>query len=112
VQTIASREISPIDSIVVSVTILEAGNAHNVVPDTAHVVGTLRALNVNTFEYGVGRVQEIAAAVGHTFRCNVTVDWEDTPIYPPTVNDPTAWAFAKTVGSGCACRLPTARQRT
>ena len=97
----ASREISPIDSIVVSVTMLQAGNAHNVIPDQARVVGTVRALNAQTFQFGTSRVEEIAASIGNTFRCNVTVDWEGTPIYPPTVNDPAAWAFAKEVGSEC-----------
>ena len=80
VQTVASREISPLDSIVVSVTILEAGSAHNVIPDTARVKGTLRALHVDTFNYGVGRVEQIAANIGHTFRCNVTVDWQGAPL--------------------------------
>ena len=75
-QTIASREISPIDSIVISVTVIKAGTAHNVIPDDVELIGTLRALTVSTFNYGVSRVEELAGAVGASFRCNVTVGWD------------------------------------
>lgn len=99
VQTIASREISPLDSIVVSVTKVNGGTAHNVTPDTMTVIGTIRALNLQTFDYAISRLQDMAASIGHAARCNVTVGWDDAPVYPPTVNSPEAWAFARHVGS-------------
>lgn len=102
VQTLSSREISPLDSIVASVTMLEAGTAHNVIPDRTKIAGTLRALRLSTFEYGIERIQSMAASIGGAYRCNVTVSWDAHPIYPPTVNAPEAWDFARGVGMECA----------
>lgn len=64
------------DSIVVSVTVIKGGTAHNVIPDEVELIGTLRALTVRTLDYGVQRIQEMAASVGSVFRCNVTVGWD------------------------------------
>jgi IAA-amino acid hydrolase len=98
--------VSPLDSIVVSVTMVKAGTASNIIPDHTEVSGTLRALNVHTFDYGIERLQEIAKSIGHAYRCNVTVSWGTVPVYPPTVNEPAAWSFAKAVGAKYAlCRF-------
>jgi metal-dependent amidase/aminoacylase/carboxypeptidase family protein len=95
VQTLSSREISPLDSIVVSVTMMKAGETHNVIPDSTWLGGTLRALRLATFEYSIERLQNMAASIAHAHRCNVTVSWDQHPIYPPTVNSPQAWDFAR-----------------
>ena len=96
-QAMAAREVSPLDSMVVTVTQLTAGSGSTVAPATAEVVGTLRALRTATFEYGVKRLGTLATSVAGTFSCNATMSWDITPVYPPTVNDPEAWAFAKRV---------------
>jgi metal-dependent amidase/aminoacylase/carboxypeptidase family protein len=98
-QTLSSREINPLDAIVASVTMLKAGETHNVIPDTTWLGGTLRALRLTTFEYCIERLQSIAAAIAHAHRCNVTVSWDGHPIYPPTVNAPQAWDFARGVAT-------------
>ena len=101
-QTLSSREISPLDSIVASVTMLKAGTAHNVIPDDTQLAGTLRALTLSTFDYAIHRIQSMAASIAGAYRCNVTVSWDAHPIYPPTVNAPKAWDFARGVGMECA----------
>ena len=48
-QTLVSRLTDPLDSVVISVTVFNAGTASNIMPDTAKLQGTLRALNPETF---------------------------------------------------------------
>ena len=100
-QTIVSRETSPISSLVISVTQLEGGDAHNVTPDRALLGGTLRALTMDEYEHGKRRVEEVAEAVAKAHQCNVTVDWDRRSGYPPTVNHAVAWDFAKGVAQRC-----------
>jgi amidohydrolase len=88
VQTIASRNVDPLDSVVVTVAQVSAGNTHNVIPDTAHLKCTLRALNAETREYAQGRIREIAAGVAEAFGAKIEVDF--LPGYPVTVNHPLA----------------------
>jgi IAA-amino acid hydrolase len=98
-QTLVSRNTSPLDSAVVSVTRLEGGQAFNIIPDEAKIGGTVRATSpqvMTTLRTGLGRVvAQVAAAHG----CTGEVDWmEDThPYYPPLINDDTAHAFATSV---------------
>jgi amidohydrolase len=90
-QAVASRNVSPLDSIVFSVTVLEAGQAHNVIPDATKFAGTMRTLRPETRELGkrrfYGTVEGVAAAMG----CRAEVEWHVG--YPVTRND--AWATAQ-----------------
>ena len=83
-QTIASRITDPVESIVVSVTQLEAGHTYNVIPDQAVLRGTTRAFTSEvqaTIRPLMLRVAEgIAASAG----CSVELDYRTG--YPPTVN--------------------------
>jgi acetylornithine deacetylase/succinyl-diaminopimelate desuccinylase-like protein len=101
-QTVVSRETAPLDSVVVSVTQLAAGDAHNVTPDAAWLGGTLRALTAEGYERAKARVAEVAHAVAAAFRCTATVDWDGRSGYPPTRNTEDAWRFAKAVAQGYA----------
>jgi amidohydrolase len=69
-QTIASRNVDPLQSSVVSVTILKAGDASNVIPDEVSFAGTIRTLNAEMRELSKTRLREIsegvAAALGAT----------------------------------------------
>jgi amidohydrolase len=67
-QTIASRNVDPLQSTVVSVTILKAGDASNVIPDEVTFAGTIRTLTQEIREFSQRRLKEIsegiAAAMG------------------------------------------------
>jgi len=89
-QTIASRGISPLDSIVVTIGKIEAGTANNVIPDTAKLVGTLRSLRSDTREFGEKRIREIATNVAAAFGATAEVEWLYG--YPVTHNDGVATA--------------------
>ena len=94
-QTIASREVAPLDSIVVSVTQFHAGTANNIIPEAAHLTGTIRALKNETRAYAKTRFHEIVEHVAALNRCKVSIDFEDG--YPVTVNHLAETEFATQV---------------
>lgn len=91
-QTIASRNVDPIDSVVVSVTQFHAGTANNIIPQVARLTGTIRALNTETRALAKKRFHEIVEGVGVLNKCKVTIDFEDG--YPVTVNHSDETDFA------------------
>ncbi len=87
-QTLVSRNVDPLDSAVVSVTIMEAGSAFNIIPDRATLKGTLRTLQESTRQQLRTRIGQVAAGIAAAHGC--TVDYEFRFGYPVTVNDETA----------------------
>ena len=83
-QTIVSRNLDPLDSLVVSVTQIHAGTAYNVVPDTALLTGTIRSLKAETREFAAKRLEEIAKGVAAAQGMEVEVKL--TTGYPVTFN--------------------------
>ena len=59
-QTIVSRRVSPVDSAVVSVTVFQAGSAHNVIPDSAKLQGTARSFTAETRKLLEEAIRDIA----------------------------------------------------
>ncbi|KAG2490995.1 hypothetical protein HYH03_010667 [Edaphochlamys debaryana] len=100
-QTIVSRETSPLGSGVLSITMLRAGDAYNVIPDEVMFGGTIRGLTHEHLLYMKRRIEEMSPAVAAAYGCNATVDWrlDEQPYYPPTVNDEKAAAFAMQAGA-------------
>ncbi|GAX80498.1 hypothetical protein CEUSTIGMA_g7936.t1 [Chlamydomonas eustigma] len=98
-QTLVSRETSPLGSAVLSVTMMRAGDAFNVIPDTAMFAGTIRSLDHAALLHNQRRVEEMAVAFAAGYGCNASVNWrlDEQPLYPPTVNDPPTAAFTTRV---------------
>lgn len=85
-QKIVSRNISPIDSAVVSVCTINGGSAFNIIPEFVEMSGTIRTLKPSIREFVFKRVEEVAQSIGKMNNCNVEV--EIIPAYPPVINDP------------------------
>jgi amidohydrolase len=85
-QTLVSREVDPIDNAVVSTCVFHAGEAFNVIPDTASLAGTVRTFLPETRDLMEKRITEVAQGVGAAMNAEVTVDY--TRGYPATANDP------------------------
>jgi hippurate hydrolase len=85
-QTIASRRIDPLDSIVISVTRFDAGTADNIIPETARLVASLRTLKTETRDQVEAEITRIAEgiAAAHGGRAEVAFSHG----YPATVNWP------------------------
>jgi amidohydrolase len=85
-QPIVSRRISPFDPAVLSVTMLEAGSAYNVIPHTAVIRGTVRCVNKNVRNNIREMIFSVAETVSMTYGATASVSFKEG--YPVTVNDP------------------------
>lgn len=83
-QTITSRNVDPIESSVVTVTQVHAGDTWNVIPDAAVLRGTTRAFRPEVQDLIERRMREICAGIAATFGPRVNMRYERR--YPPTVN--------------------------
>jgi amidohydrolase len=94
-QTIASRNIDPLDACVVSVTQFHAGTANNVIPQSAWLNGTTRTLKPGTRDMVERRIREIAAGLASAAGAEARVEYRRN--YPATVNHPAQTDFATKV---------------
>lgn len=96
-QSIVSRNVRPIDSAVVSLCAIQAGDlqAMSVIPDSAVVVGTIRTFKTEVQTLVEQRLQEIASAVALGFGATASVKYERR--YPATINTPDEAAFVADV---------------
>jgi amidohydrolase len=86
VQTIVSRSIKPTESAVVTVGRFSAGNAANVIPETACLEGSIRALTPDVRSTVIRRLEELAASLQPAF--GVTSRFTLHPGVPVLLNDP------------------------
>lgn len=83
-QTVASRSVNPLESVVVTIGKVEAGVAHNVIPDTAVLYGTLRTLSDDVYALAARRIEEIVQNVAAAFGATAKVEFPTS--YPVTFN--------------------------
>ena len=97
-QTIASRNVSPLDSVVVSICSMQTSQlgAFNVVPEHVKLVGTVRSFRPETRDLAEKRVKEIVTQVGGGL--GVSADIAYTRGYPATINSAREAQFAARVG--------------
>jgi amidohydrolase len=92
-QSLVSREISPLDPAVISVGIFNSGTRFNVIAGKAYLEGTTRCFSMdvnNSFEEMIKRVAENTAK---TYRADVKLDYKQLVI--PTINNPEMSAIAE-----------------
>lgn len=94
-QTIVSRNKKPIDPGVISVTMVHAGEATNVVPDSCVLEGTVRTFTLELLDLFERRMKEMAEHTCAAF--GTTCEFEFTRNYPPTINHPKETEFARSV---------------
>ncbi|WP_338415681.1 M20 aminoacylase family protein [uncultured Sphaerotilus sp.] len=83
-QTIVTRNKKPADAAVISVTMIHAGEATNVVPDHCEIQGTVRTFTLDVLDLIERRMREIATHTAAAF--GATVQFEFHRNYPPTIN--------------------------
>jgi hippurate hydrolase len=83
-QTIASRNVDPIEPAVVTATQIHAGDSWNIIPDAAMVRGTARAFKPEVQDLIERRLREICAGIGAAYGVQIKVRYEHR--YPPLVN--------------------------
>ena len=86
VQSIISRNLSPMDNLVVSVTMIGGGTADNIIPEDAWFAATIRSFTPEVREMAQRRLREVIEGQAASFGVTAHIDYELG--YPPTVNDP------------------------
>ncbi len=84
-QTIASRNVNPIDSVVVSITQVHGGDTWNVIPQKVVLRGTVRCFKPEIQDQTEARMRSLSESIAAAHEATATVRYERR--YPPTVND-------------------------
>jgi amidohydrolase len=94
-QTIISRNVKPIDAAVISVTMVHAGEATNVIPNHCELQGTVRTFSLDVLDQVEQRMRDMAE---HTCAASgASCDFEFDRNYPPTINSARETEFARKV---------------
>ena len=97
-QTVVSRMISPNDSAVFSITKVHAGDAYNVIPDSASLSGTVRTFSMELMEKIEARVNALANSICEANGASAEVSFR--VLFHPVMNEAGATTFAGDVCSG------------
>ena len=94
-QTIITRNMRPIDTGVISVTMIHTGEATNVVPESCVLEGTVRSFTTEVLDLIERRMKTVADATCAAFEASC--EFEFSRNYPPTINHAAETEFAKSV---------------
>ena len=83
-QSIVSRNVRPVDTVVVSVTQIHAGDAYNVIPESAVLRGTVRCFSRDAMALVERRMRSLAEGVAAGFGATAELDFRN--LFPPLVN--------------------------
>jgi amidohydrolase len=97
-QTIASRNVSPVDAVVVSICSMQTSQlgAFNVIPDHVRLVGTVRSFRPETRDLAEQRLRQICSKTAEAMGCTAEISY--TRGYPATINSAREAQFAAQVG--------------
>ena len=83
-QSIVARNVDPLKSAVISITMFQAGTASNIIPETAELKGTVRTLDPEVRDLVERRIGEVADSVARAYGGSAETKY--TRLYPVTVN--------------------------
>jgi amidohydrolase len=92
-QTIVSRETSPLDNAVVTIGCMQAGTQGNIIAEDAVLSGTTRTYQMGVREKFEERIRRIAETTAETFNATATLTYRDE--VAPVINDPVCSARAE-----------------
>ena len=96
-QTIASRNVPPLESGVVSVTSIQGGTAFNIIPPAVELKGTIRTFTPEVREMVLERCKEITVGVAESLGCSAEVELDS--VTPAVANDPDLVARVNKIAS-------------
>lgn len=94
-QSIVSRNVPPLETAVISVTTIQGGSAHNVIPEVVEMRGTIRTFDSDVRTLVHRRINEIATEIAGGFGCQASI--EIHTLTPAVVNDPVITAEVQEV---------------
>lgn len=86
IQNLVSREIDPQETAVITFGRVEAGEAYNIIPKSAHLWGTLRAFREEIRDQVQERLETMVPLIAKAYRAQARIEYSRN--YPPVVNDP------------------------
>ncbi|HVF62836.1 MAG TPA: M20 aminoacylase family protein [Casimicrobiaceae bacterium] len=103
-QSIVARNVSPVDTAVVSLCAMQAGNpqAMSVIPAHAKLVGTVRTFRPATQDMVEARLHELVRSIANAFGAQASLHYER--VYPATINHPGPTEFAMDVAESLVGR--------
>jgi amidohydrolase len=108
-QSIVSRNVSALDSAVLSATAIKGGDAYNVIPQEAVVRGTVRTFKNETMDLVEANMTRIAAGVAAAFGATARVDFRK--LFAPLVNDAAETALFGDVAADLVGEANVERER-
>jgi len=94
-QTLITRNKKPVEAGVISVTMIHAGEATNVIPDRCELQGTVRTFSLDLLDLIERRMSELCSHTAAAFGARAEFEFHRN--YPPTINHPDEAAFARSV---------------
>lgn len=103
-QTIISREISPMDPAVITIGTIQAGSRWNVMAEDSYLTGTARCFSAHVWETFEERIARVVKSTAQTYRAQAELEY--IRLVPPTINDEKMSALGqqaaqKIMGEGC-----------
>ena len=96
-QAMVTRRFNAHEAMIITITQLEAANAHNIIPDRAVLKGTIRTLSSDRRQDVWNAIRQLAENIAQAHDCDA--DTEITQGFPPTVNDARAVAMAEAIAT-------------
>jgi amidohydrolase len=94
-QTIVSRNVDPMRQAVLSVTMIKAGDAFNIIPRSVNFTGTVRTLDEEVRDFMEARLRTVITQMAETFGAKADIHYRRG--YPVTVNAAKQAGFAARV---------------
>ena len=95
-QVMVTRRINAFDPVVISITKISAGTTSNVIPESVHLLGTLRAVSEQGRRIATAGIERVATSIAQAHEMGAEVNV--IPGYPVTVNDTGFAEFTLDVG--------------
>ncbi len=108
-QAIVARNVSALNSVVVSATAIHGGDAYNVIPQSAEIRGTVRTFRNETMDLVETNMKRIAAGVASAFGASAQVDFRR--LFAPLVNDAAETTIFADVAAGLVGEANVERER-
>ena len=107
-EEIFAREAGLSDYLAITFGKISAGEAPNIIPDSAEMLGSIRTMSTEKMEWAQKRIKEIAEAIGTAYRADVTVDYKY--FLPAMIAEPEvtkcAVTYMKELLGPCAMQIP------
>ena len=84
IQSISARQCNPLDAVVVSITRVHAGDSYNVIPETAHLSGTVRTFHHHIQKQIITQLEQMVHSICEAYGATAEIDYQKR--YPSTIN--------------------------